>query len=306
MRILLTGASGLIGSRVRRALVQRGDEVIAVSRRPRAAGERLRWVHGDPCAVRTYEPVIGTCDGVVNLAGEPMLGLWTAGRKRRIADSRTDTTHALVHAMTGAATRPQVFVSGSAVGVYGSDAEAMFDEGAPAGDGFLADVCRRWEAAALPAESAGVRTVLLRTGLVLAGEGGLLPPLAGALRLGGGAVIGDGRAWMAWVHIDDVVGIILRALADPAWRGPVNAVAPGPVRQREMVEVLGRVLGRPVWLTLPGWLLTATLGEFARETLLASQRAEPARAKAFGYRFQYERLEGALRAALGERSRSQR
>jgi uncharacterized protein (TIGR01777 family) len=300
--VLVTGATGLVGSRIVAALLTRGDSVRVLSRDPEAAASRL-----DPRVsaigwdgVCPPPAAVDDCEGVLHLAGEPVFGgLPTAVRRRRIYHSRVDSTQALVHAIGDlpASKRPRSFVCASAVGFYGDRGDERLDEDASIGDGFLAEVCRDWEAAAVEAEGYGVRAAQLRIGIVLAREGGALPRLALPFRFGAGGRIGSGQQWVPWIHIDDLVSLFLAALDDEDLRGPINAVAPEPVRNAELTRVLGRVLKRPTLLPVPGFALRAALGELAGE-LLGSRRVAPARALAHGFRFTHPDLEIALAREL--------
>ncbi|MBW2667712.1 MAG: TIGR01777 family oxidoreductase [Deltaproteobacteria bacterium] len=296
--VLVTGATGLVGSRIVAALLARGDSVRVLSRYPEAAASRL-----DPRVsaigwdgVRPPPAAVDDCEGVLHLAGEPVFGgLPTAARRRRIYHSRVDSTQALVQAIGDLppTDRPCSFVCASAVGFYGDRGDERLDEDAPAGAGFLAEVCRDWEGAAFEAQSFGVRVAQLRIGIVLAREGGALPRLALPFRFGAGGRVGSGRQWVPWIHIDDLVALFLAALDDEDLRGPINAVAPEPVRNAELTRVLGRVLKRPSLLPVPGFALRAVLGELAGE-LLGSRRVVPARALAHGFTFAHADLEPAL------------
>jgi uncharacterized protein (TIGR01777 family) len=232
---------------------------------------------------------------VIHLAGENLAGgRWTAERKRRILASRTEGTRALVQAIGGMARKPKALVSASGMGYYGDAGEDPLDESAPAGRGFLAGVCVAWEAEALRAEALGVRTAALRLGLVL-GKGGALAKLAPVFRLGAGAVLGSGRQWWSWIHVEDAAGLFLHALETEGLRGPVNAAA-GAAPQREFARSLGRALRRPVLFRAPAFALRLALGELA-SSLLESQRADASKARESGYLFRYPDLAAALRAA---------
>jgi uncharacterized protein (TIGR01777 family) len=291
MHVLVTGATGLVGRPLVRTLAAAGHAVTAVSRRPGRAP--LRAVGWDGVA-----GVISEVDAVVNLAGEPVAaGRWTDERKHAIRASRVDGTRAIVEAMRGATKRPAVLVNASATGYYGPCGDEEVDEMHAAGTDFLASVCKAWEAEAVAAEALGVRVIRLRTGIVLAAEGGalgrMLPPFRACL----GGPIGGGGQWMPWVHVDDVCGLVVAALAGEAWQGAVNATAPEPVRNRDFARALGRALDRPAVLPLPGFVLRVALGEMAT-ILLTGQRAVPAAALGFGYDFRHPTLPEALADCL--------
>ena len=301
MRVAVVGATGLIGGALVAALADRGDVPLPVSR----GGDTVRGVPGaawDP-ADGPPPPEVVQVDAVVNLAGAGIgAARWTDDRKRVIRESRIQTTDALVQAL-GSGTAG-VLVNASAAGYYGTGEETV-DETSPAGDDFLAEVCTAWEAAAVAAEQRSVRVVLLRTGIVLASDGGALhdplPPLGVSqltlFRLGLGGPFGGGRQWQPWIHIADVVGAILLALDDDSLRGPLNLSAPAPVRQREFASALGRVLHRPAFVPTPGFALRILLGEMSTRAL-DGQRMLPAALQARGYDFRFTDLEAALRDLL--------
>lgn len=296
MRVAVVGASGLIGGALARALTARGDEVLAVSRSGAAGvpgAEDVRWdpVEGPP------PDAVTAADAVVNLAGAPIARRWTAAHRRAIHDSRVVPTRALATRVGGEGGAP-VLVNASAVGYYGPAGDAVLDESAPPGADFLAEVAEAWERATEPAAARGARVVRVRTGLVLSGAGGILTPLARLTRLGLAGPVGGGRQWMPWIHIDDEVAVLLRAIDDDGLAGPVNAVGPDPVPQRRFMETLGRVLGRPAVVPAPAWAVRAAMGEMAT-LALDGQRAVPAALTRRGFTFAHPGLEGALRAALG-------
>ncbi len=297
MHVFVTGATGLIGRSLCEALRRRGDEVTALTRQPGAAlPAGVKPVQGDPARDGPWVEALGRADAVVHLAGEPVAGgRWTPERKARLASSRLDSTRRVAEAV--AAGGPTVLVQGSAVGFYGDRGDELLDERAAPGQGFLADLSVRWEAAAAPA-AARARVVVVRTGLVLARDGGALPALARPFRLFAGGPLGDGRAWQPWIHLADELGLLLLALDDARARGPLNAVAPVPVRQAELARTLATVLHRPALFPVPGVALRLAVGEMA-EVLLASQRVVPSQAIALGYRYQFPTLEPALRDLLG-------
>jgi uncharacterized protein (TIGR01777 family) len=294
MRVFLTGATGLIGRALSASLCGDGHEVVALSRGASPAGlpAGSRAVLGDPAVPGAWQDELSRCDACVNLAGEPVAaGRWTEERRRRIRDSRVNATRNLAAAIAGGG--PTVLVSGSAIGYYGPRGDEVLDEASPPGDDFLARVAVEWEEAASQA-ARRARVVLVRTGIVLAAEGGALPKLALPFRLLAGGPVGDGRFWQSWIHIADQVGILRLALEDPAASGPVNATAPDPVRNRDLARAMGRVLRRPSLLATPAFAGRAALGEMA-EAVLASQRVVPRAALSLGYRFRWPALEPALR-----------
>ncbi len=298
MRVLVTGATGLVGRALSASLVADGHEVVALSRSDAPAGlpPGTRAVKGDPAVVGPWLEELGRCDACVNLAGEPVAaGRWTAERRRRIRDSRVDATRNLAAAIARGG--PTVLVNGSAIGYYGPRGDEVLDESSGPGDDFLARVAVDWEAAARPAERRA-RVVLVRTGIVLAREGGALPRLVLPFRLLAGGPIGDGAFWQSWIHLADEVGILRLALEDARASGPMNATAPDPARNRDLARAIGRVLRRPSGLPTPAFAVRAALGEMA-EVVLASQRVVPSRALALGYRFRFPLLEPALRDLLG-------
>jgi uncharacterized protein (TIGR01777 family) len=299
--VLLTGASGLLGGRLVPALGREGIAVRALTRRPQAAPALPaphRWLGWD--GREAPRDAVAGAFAVVHLAGEPVFaGRLTAARRARIRASRIDSTRSLAATIGSLpeAGRPRVLVCASAVGYYGSRGDSLLDEEAPPGEGFLAEVCRDWEAEALAAARHGTRCVCLRIGIVLAREGGALPRLLLPFRLGLGGRLGDGRQWFPWIHADDVVGLVCAALRDEGYAGAVNAVAPEPVRNAELTETLARLLHRPAFLAVPAFALRAALGELSSE-LLGSRRCVPRRALSRGYAFAQPRLESALRAEL--------
>lgn len=300
-RILVTGSTGLVGRRLVDALRSEGTPVGAVTRRPErarfgAGAEPVGWdgVHLAPAE-------LARSGAVVHLAGEPLFGgLFSAERRRRILESRVDSTRALVRAIAELAPgeRPRSLVCASAVGYYGDRGEEELDESAVPGSGFLADVCIAWERAAQPVEALGVRRVSLRIGVVLAREGGALATMARAFRLGLGGRVGNGRQWFPWIHADDLVGLVRAALTDERYTGALNAVAPHPVRNAELTRLLGEILHRPTILPLPAFVLRVALGELAGE-LLGSRRIVPRAALERGFRFEIEDAARALAVELG-------
>lgn len=295
MRVAIIGSTGLIGRRLADALVARGDTIVPLARRDaRVAGETARlW---DAAEGPIPGAVLEGVDAVVNLAGAPIQGKrWTAARKRELWDSRVATTQRVVESLPGTGVR--TLLNGSAVGFYGGRGDEILTEESAQGTGFLPDLCAAWEGSARAAESHGVRVVLSRTGLVLAREGGILPVIARPVRLLAGGPLGGGRQWQPWIHMDDQVGMMLKALDDERVSGPYNASAPDPVRQKDLVKALGTVLGRPTVLPTPAFALRLAMGEMS-EIALEGQRAVPAAMQGWGYEFAHPDLEESLRAEL--------
>jgi uncharacterized protein (TIGR01777 family) len=296
MRVAVVGATGMIGAAVSRALLARGDEVTAVSRRGAAGIEGALDVRWDPADGLPPAAALDGADAVVNAAGSKYdLLPWTAARKREFHESRVGTTRMLVEALA-AEGRPRILVNASGADYYGPREEAT-DESAGSGASFLAAVAVAWEREAARAEDHGARVVRLRTGVVLSAEGGALSQLARPVRLFAGGPIGGGHQWLPWIHIDDQVGLHLLALGDERLSGPMNAASPGIVRQREFVTALGRVLGRPTVLPTPAFALRLALGEKAT-LALDSRHIVPRAALESGYAFRHTELEPALRSLL--------
>jgi uncharacterized protein (TIGR01777 family) len=303
--VLVTGATGFIGSALVKRLIERGDRVIALARDPIKAHLMLGPAPMVTTRLADLPPAM-PIDAVVNLADASIVAhAWSKERKRRLVESRVGVTRALVDWLATRSRRPEVVVSASAIGWYGTGGDQPLDERAPAGEGFAAVLCRAWEREAASAAALGIRVCRLRLGLVLGPEGGMLKSLLPGFRLGLGAVIGDGRQWMSWIHRDDAVELITRAIADPLFSGAINATAPEPVRQVEFARALGRVLHRPVWLRLPAAPLRALLGERA-SLLLEGPRVLPKRALEIGFAFRCPEIEPALRDLLAPEARHPR
>lgn len=296
MKVLITGATGFVGSAVASSLTARGNEVVGVSRSAHGVSHGIRTITWSD-----LDREMSTIDAIVNLAGETIAGRWTDKKKKAIHDSRINGTRALVDAMKNASRKPRVLVSASAVGVYGETFEEV-DESAPAGNDFLARVCVEWEAEADRAVALGVRVVRPRLGLVLGRGGGVIKELAPMYRAALGGPIGGGQQWWSWVHLRDVVGIITAALDSDTWHGPVNAVA-GAVTQREFAKTLGEAVGRPAVVPTPAFALRLAFGEGA-DPILLGQRVVSRRAASLGYAFALPALRSALDEALsrGERA----
>lgn len=286
MIIGLTGATGLLGRRFIDVALRRGHEITAFSRTPERA------IPG--CEMRRFTldtpPDLRGCEAIVHLAGESVVGLWTAGKKRRIVESRVLGTRRVVEAIAALPAKPEVLLSGSAIGFYGDRGEEEITEISPVGQGFLAETTQAWEAEARKAQ--GVRLVLMRTSIVL-GDGGALRAMTPAFRFGLGARLGSGRQWMSWVHIDDWVTLALFAIENLDVTGPLNAAAPWPARNADFTKTLASTLHRPAFLSVPSFALKAALGGFSAE-LLDSKRVLPAAATAHGFGFRFSDLKDAL------------
>ncbi len=295
--IVVAGATGLVGSALVPFLQTQGHTVRRLVRREARGAEEFSW---NPAAQEIAPGALEGADAVINLAGENVgAGRWTPARREAIFNSRVAATRTLVAAMRGLARKPEAFLSASAVGFYGDCWDRVVDERSVIGQGFLPEVCLAWETHAEGAARMGVRTALLRFGVVLTPAGGALAKMLPAFRAGLGGRLGGGHQWMSWVGIDDAVGAIHHALNEPRCAGPVNVVAPGAVRNAEFAATLGRVLHRPAVLPVPGAVLRGLFGQMADEALLASTRAEPGVLRETGYRFRQGTLEAALRHVLG-------
>jgi uncharacterized protein (TIGR01777 family) len=293
----MTGSTGLIGSALTRRLEAGGHRVTPLVRR----AARAREISWDPAAGRLEPGQLEGVDAVVHLSGENIAARWTAARKRRIRDSRVRATRVLTEAIARARHPPSVLVSASAIGIYGNRGEEVLTENSPAPEGmdFLVEVAQGWEAAADPARAAGARVVHPRFGIVLSPAGGALRKLLLPFRLGLGGRVGSGEQWMSWISIDDAIEAMLHVLLSESFSGPVNFVAPDPVRNRDFGKTLARVLSRPALVPVPAAALRLALGEMATGTVLSSIRVLPKRLLASGYRFLHADLESALRAVLG-------
>ncbi len=298
MKVAVAGASGFVGSALVRRLQAEGHVVRRFVRRPAVEPDEIAW-HPASGEVEQRELLEGI-DGVVNLAGSNLAaGRWTEARKEELVRSRVESTRALVAVMARLNHKPRVFVSASAVGYYGHRGEEELTEASRAGGGFLPDLCHAWEEEARIAESAGIRTAILRLGLVL-GSGGVLAKLLPVFRAGFGGQLGDGRQWMSWIALDDLLGALLRGLTDARLSGPINAVAPGAVRNAEFTRALAHAVGHHTFAPVPAFVLRAMFQEMADEMLLASTRVRPQRLLEAGFSFAYPELESALRAAVSE------
>ena len=298
MKVLISGASGLIGSALIGALQARGDEVVTLVRpesddRP---GSHVAWDPSRRSINTSALDAVGAIDAVVHLAGAGIADKrWSSARKREIDDSRINGTSTLAAAAAEMASPPSVFLSGSAIGIYGSRGDEELDEASEPGTGFLAEVCEHWEQAARPVAEVGIRTVLLRTGIVLSPKGGALAKQLPIFKMGAGGRLGYGRQWTSWISITDEVNAIIALLGDLEISGPVNLTAPTPVTNADMTKAIGRVLHRPSSLAVPPFALRAALGrELVDEALLASQRVLPSKLLDGGFQFEHATIESAL------------
>lgn len=288
-RILVSGVSGPIG-RALLPVLQKRATVVRLVRGAVTRDDQISW---DPVRPLAPEQVAGF-DAVIHLAGETIVGRWSSAKKARIRDSRVQGTRSLAEALARTSQRPQVFVCASAIGYYGNRGDEILSEDSAPGGDFLAEVCREWERATQPAFNAGIRTVNTRFGVILSKEGGALPKMLPPFRMGLGGKIGDGRQWMSWVHISDVVGAIEHALDSNGVSGPLNVVAPKPATNAEFTHSLARVLHRPAIFPMPAFAARLAFGEMADALLLGSQRVEPAKLSSSGYTFRFSQLEPAL------------
>ena len=296
MKIVVAGASGLIGTALVSALRAAGHEVRRLVRRAPVEADEISW---NPAAREIDAGQLTGVDAIMNLAGENVgAGRWTAARREGILRSRVDATLTLVTACTRLARKPAVFVNASAVGFYGERGDEELTEVSGIGHGFLPEVCLAWETHAEGAARAEIRTVLLRFGVVLARGGGALAKMLPVFRIGLGGRLGDGRQWMSWVSLDDAVGAILHVLANENCRGPINVVAPAAVTNAAFTATLARNLRRPAIVAVPAGVLRLLFGQMADETVLASTRVVPARLGETGFAFRHPTLDGALRATL--------
>jgi uncharacterized protein len=277
------------------ALKAQGSAVSRLVRGAQPGNDQIVW---DPARPLSPDLVSGF-DAVIHLAGESIVGRWTDAKKQRIIESRRQGTGHLAEAAAKASQPPRVFISASAIGFYGNRGDEILREDSPSGQGFAAEICRQWEAAAQPAAQAGIRTAQMRIGVVMSADGGALPEMLTPFRLGLGGKLGDGRQWWAWVSVRDVVGAILHVLNHESLSGPVNTVAPNPVTNADFTRILASVLHRPAIFPMPAFVVRLIFGEMGEELFLGSQRVEPAKLAASEYQFQHPDLKTALKDILG-------
>jgi uncharacterized protein (TIGR01777 family) len=304
-RILITGASGFVGLALSRRLLEDGFEVVALSRRPKDAAPLPHpRFHAFPWDARTDAGWAYHADGafaVINLAGDNLAaGRWSCQKKQAILQSRLDAVHAVSQAIQKLQNKPNFIIQASAIGIYGDRGEEKLTEKSAAGTGFLADVCKQWEHAAQRTRDLGVRLAVLRLGMVLGTGGGALAKMVPVFRKFLGGVLGNGRQWISWVHIDDVIGIVRFLLENQNLDGAFNVTSPQPVQAQEFYGTLGKVLHRPSVFKVPGFVLKLLQGEMAKELLLSSQRIQPQRLLEAGYPFHFADLQTALEDILGD------
>ncbi|MFY9561510.1 MAG: TIGR01777 family oxidoreductase [Terriglobales bacterium] len=289
-RVLVSGVSGPIGAALLPYLESQGARIIRLVRGPARGPDQISW---DP--VRPLSPAaVSGFDAVIHLAGEAVAGRWTDSKKKAIRESRVQGTTHLATALAQTQSRPRVLLCASAIGFYGNRGDEVLTETSPAGRGFLPEVTREWEAATRSAADAGIRSVNLRLGLVLSPRGGALEKMLTPFKLGLGGRIGSGQQWWSWVHVDDIVGAIHHDIHTESLSGPMNVVAPNPVRNAEFTKTLAAVLGRPAFFPVPAFAARLAFGEMAEELLLSSERVQPTKLQASGYAFRFVKLRAAL------------
>jgi uncharacterized protein len=301
MKVAITGATGFVGSRLVERLHSEGQTVLVLTRNttfaqkvfPSEAFPNVEIIAYTPTASGSWQDTLSGCDAVVNLAGEPIAeGRWTPERKQEILNSRQLSTQKIVEALALSNPKPSVLVNASAIGYYGTSETATFDETSTNGDDFLAQVCQAWETEAKKVEASDVRLVILRFGIVL-GTGGALGKMITPFKLFAGGPIGSGKQWFSWIHLDDIVNLILEALTKPQMQGVYNATAPNPVRMSELSQTMGQVMNRPSWLPVPSFAIEALLGDGAI-VVLEGQQVQPKRTLEAGFKYLYPNLKPAI------------
>ena len=294
-RALVSGVSGPIGTALLPYLQSQGAQIVRLVRGPAKGPDQISWDPLKPVAAAT----VSGFDTVIHLAGESVLGRWNEARKKSMRDSRVLATQNLAAALANARVRPRVFICASAIGFYGNRGDETLTEASAGGSGYAADLARDWEIASKGAADAGIRTVNLRIGLVLSARGGALDKMVTPVKLGLGGNLGSGQQWMSWIHVDDIVGAIHHALHTESMAGPVNLVAPNPVRNEEFTRALASVLRRPAFFQVPAFAARLAFGQMAEELLLGSERVQPVKLLATGYAFRFTDLRAALEDLLG-------
>jgi uncharacterized protein (TIGR01777 family) len=294
-RVLVSGVSGPIGAALLPYLESQGARIVRLVRGPARRPDQISWDLLRPLA----PAAVSGFEAVIHLAGENVAGRWTEGKKKAIRESRVQGTRHLAEALAQTQSRPRVLICASAIGFYGNRGDEVLTEASPAGGGFLPEVTREWEAASRIAEDAGIRTVNLRFGLVLSPKGGALKKMLTPFKLGLGGRVGSGQQWWSWIHVDDIVGALHHALQTNSLAGPVNLVAPNPVRNADFTQALASVLRRPAFFHVPTFAAQLAFGEMADELLLSSERVEPAKLRDIGYAFRFTELRLALEDLVG-------
>jgi uncharacterized protein len=300
MKVAVTGGTGFIGSRLVDRLLAEGHQVLLLVRNASKAQQRFpkaEVVSYTPKVSGAWQQAIAGYDGVVNLAGEPISNRWTDNSKQEILESRALGTAKIVEAISQANPKPSVLVNASAVGYYGTSETAVFDETSSPGQDFLAEVCKAWEAEAEKVKATGTRLVIVRTGIVLGPDGGVLAKMMFPFQLFAGGPLGDGKQWVSWIHREDLVNLIIKALTDSTVAGVLNGTAPNPVSMGELCQELGNIIQRPSWLPVPGFALELLLGE-ASKLVLEGQNVKPQKTESTGFRFQYTTVKAALSQIL--------
>ncbi|HWH77127.1 MAG TPA: TIGR01777 family oxidoreductase [Candidatus Binatus sp.] len=300
MKLVVTGATGFIGSALYPRLLDQGHTLCLFTRGapPDSSTGVKRWLHWTPGTLRDWEIAVDGADGIINLSGEPIAGKkWGHSQRRRIEKSRVDATHSLVQACARAKQKPKFLINASAVGYYGPHEDEVLTEADLPGEDFLSVICNNWEAEAKKAEPLGMRVVRLRTGIVLGPGGGALAKMVEPFKFFLGGTLGSGKQWMSWIHLEDEIRLILHIVDNPQASGAINATAPNPVQNKEFSQTLARVLRRPCFFSVPGFALKMTLGDMA-DMLLTGQRVVPAAAEKLGFEFHLPHLEEALQACM--------
>lgn len=300
MKLVITGAAGFIGTALCQTLLQQGHTLTLLTRgAPREPSTAVkRWHHWTPGTSRDWDQELDGADGVINLAGEPIADKkWTATQRRRLEKSRVDATRVLVQGCAHAKQKPRFLINASAVGYYGPHGDEIITEDTPAGSDFLSQLCCNWEEEAKQAEGLGIRVVRLRTGVVLGPGGGALEKMVPPFKWFSGGPLGSGKQWMSWIHLEDEVQMILYLIENQQASGPINATAPNPEINRNFSRALGKVLHRPSWMPVPGFMLRLGLGDMA-DMLLTGQRVVPAAAQKLGFEFRFPNLPEALQACM--------
>ncbi len=296
MKVLITGSTGLVGTELQKSFAEKGYEMLLASRKEPTDERHIQWSIEEGF---TDPEKLEGIDVVAHLAGENVSGFrWTDEKKKAIRDSRVLGTRNVVDAISKLKQKPKVFIASSAIGFYGERGEEECTESSAAGDNFLAGVCKEWEAESRRAEDAGIRTVLLRTGIVLSKDGGALSTMLTPFKLGVGGVVGSGKQWMSWISMDDEIAAINFAIENENLRGAVNAVSPNPVTNQEFTKTLGEVLYRPTFLPLPEFAVSMIFGEMGDALLLASTKVLPKRLEDAGFEFKYPELKAAIEHAV--------